>query len=453
MIPISNILKVIPEKLRESSCKKCFRASSGHSKCVSKTSNIPTSTNIKVQSITPCSSEKCYRKLKGDSKLIKKNVHWRKNIATWILMTNSLRFDTSKASSVYEECCCCPDFEISEDAESIDENHEYESICCDESDVELVELQETSEVEESGISDCKSTTFSVDSYIPEETHRDDLESFNYYSTEVVVRSKETFHLYTENEALIEKKSELEKVRRENLVHSQSLPLDSNTENEYESVEDSDFLTYPYLMRSPKNVSNIYVKNNITSANKNKSLKINHPYNSALNSSFKEAFLTQNRKAVFNTPKRGNYAKFFIKRSEEELKCLQSPLVYLLPRDDTSATILLACWLNDIDYLEGLWNKNSFNPYICDYIGASCFHYAARGGHLEILKFITEKVALLPNFSCQDSDVPKSFVGATPLHDAASLGHLEVLQYLSKIWPNSLWMTDEEGSSVMEVAAR
>lgn len=78
-------------------------------------------------------------------------------------------------------------------------------------------------------------------------------------------------------------------------------------------------------------------------------------------------------------------------------------------------------------------------------GATCVHYAARSGHLEILKFLVVDCKL-------PADV-RSNIGATPAHDASASGALSTLQWLIKhagVSPNEL---DDGGATVLHVAAR
>ncbi|XP_064111205.1 uncharacterized protein LOC135218686 [Macrobrachium nipponense] len=133
------------------------------------------------------------------------------------------------------------------------------------------------------------------------------------------------------------------------------------------------------------------------------------------------------------------------RSNHHLNALKSTLVHVLPKDDIISTTLLACRLGDLEYLQDLTKQGRMDARARDLQGASCLHYAARGGHMHILRFLLEDLGA--------RDVMRCEVGATPLHDAAALGHLHVIKYLNKHSNHSLGLTDHDGSSVLHVAAR
>ena len=59
-------------------------------------------------------------------------------------------------------------------------------------------------------------------------------------------------------------------------------------------------------------------------------------------------------------------------------------------------------------------------------GASPLMWAAGGGHLSIVRYLTEKCGCDPN---QPQRGKRSFSGRTPLHWAARNGHLDVVQHL------------------------
>ncbi|XP_042236625.1 uncharacterized protein LOC121875934 [Homarus americanus] len=133
------------------------------------------------------------------------------------------------------------------------------------------------------------------------------------------------------------------------------------------------------------------------------------------------------------------------RNDHHLESLKSTLVHVLPKDDITSTTLLACRLGDLEYLQDLAKQSRLNPCARDLQGATCVHYAARGGHLHILRFLLEDQG--------QRQVMKCDVGATPLHDAAALGHLDTLKYLRKHSKHTLDLTDKDGATVLHVAAR
>lgn len=133
------------------------------------------------------------------------------------------------------------------------------------------------------------------------------------------------------------------------------------------------------------------------------------------------------------------------RNDRRLEVLKSTLVHLLPKDDIISTTLLACRLGDLEYLQDLAKQARLDAGSRDLQGASCVHYAARGGHDHILRFLVEDAGQRGVIRCE--------VGATPLHDAAALGHLSSLQYLHKHSKHGLYLTDKDGATVLHVAAR
>lgn len=133
------------------------------------------------------------------------------------------------------------------------------------------------------------------------------------------------------------------------------------------------------------------------------------------------------------------------RNDSRLEILKSTLVHLLPKDDIISTTLLACRLGDLEYLQDLSKQGHLDASARDLQGASCLHYAARGGHNHILRFLLE--------DGRQRGVVRCDVGATPLHDAAALGHLTTLKYLSKHSKNALHLTDKDGATILHVAAR
>ena len=133
----------------------------------------------------------------------------------------------------------------------------------------------------------------------------------------------------------------------------------------------------------------------------------------------------------------------ILQDDAHLEGLQSTVAHQLPDDDVAATALLACRLGDLEYLQDLKKQGRINPTDSDALDASLLHYAARGGHINIIRFLIEDVGC--------SAISRCSVGATPLHDAAALGHLPALQYLFNY--SSLSVKDNNGATVLHVAAR
>ncbi|ROT74337.1 hypothetical protein C7M84_007189 [Penaeus vannamei] len=132
------------------------------------------------------------------------------------------------------------------------------------------------------------------------------------------------------------------------------------------------------------------------------------------------------------------------RHEYRLEAIKSTLVHVLPKDDIVSTTLLACRLGDLEYLQDLAKQSRLDPRSHDLQGATTFHYAARGGHVHVIRFLLEDVG--------ERGVMRCDVGATPLHDAAALGHLPALKYLYKHSDHTLDLTDHEGATVLHVAA-
>lgn len=81
----------------------------------------------------------------------------------------------------------------------------------------------------------------------------------------------------------------------------------------------------------------------------------------------------------------------------------------------------------------------------DDFGATCVHYAARGGHVKVLDFLVNKCTMRANV--------RSFVGATPAHDAAAMGKLPALVWLLRNTDCTLWDRDKDGATVLHIAAR
>ncbi|KAL8581845.1 hypothetical protein ACOMHN_010219 [Nucella lapillus] len=78
-------------------------------------------------------------------------------------------------------------------------------------------------------------------------------------------------------------------------------------------------------------------------------------------------------------------------------------------------------------------------------GASCLHYAARGGSVEVLKYLVSSRSFRPT--------RRSKVGATALHDAAATGNLEALRWLLEQDGVKVDDQDGTGATVAQLAAR
>ena len=69
---------------------------------------------------------------------------------------------------------------------------------------------------------------------------------------------------------------------------------------------------------------------------------------------------------------------------------------------------------------------------------TALHYAAAGGHLNIVKYFIEETAVVP--ACL------GWHGHTPLHDAACYKHLELVRYLVAEQQVDPLFLDENGTS-------
>ena len=113
----------------------------------------------------------------------------------------------------------------------------------------------------------------------------------------------------------------------------------------------------------------------------------------------------------------------------------------------AAVVLRACRLGDVHLVQTLQHRYGSDTLLRmkDARGATCLHYAARGGHVDVLKQLTSRGA-------RDT-VPRTRVGATPLHDAAVLGELTAIKWLVQQTACSLRDTDRDGCTVLHLAAR
>ncbi|XP_013773515.2 PHD finger protein rhinoceros-like isoform X2 [Limulus polyphemus] len=107
--------------------------------------------------------------------------------------------------------------------------------------------------------------------------------------------------------------------------------------------------------------------------------------------------------------------------------------------------LVAAKEGDLQGLQTLQRNHELAPHIQDEFGASCVHYAARGGHVKVLEFLVKKCGMRAN--------TRSFVGASPAHDAAAMGKLNALVWLLKHTDCLLWDRDKDGATVLHISAR
>ncbi|XP_061585814.1 ankyrin repeat domain-containing protein 39 [Cololabis saira] len=113
-------------------------------------------------------------------------------------------------------------------------------------------------------------------------------------------------------------------------------------------------------------------------------------------------------------------------------------------------------LNEMDFERGIWSAamdgnlekvKSFiqkrtDPNLRDSAGFTALHYASRGGHLAVCKFLLESGA------CASPQTPG---GATPLHRAAYCGHQDVVTLLLQHRADPM-LCDDDGASPLHKAA-
>lgn len=83
--------------------------------------------------------------------------------------------------------------------------------------------------------------------------------------------------------------------------------------------------------------------------------------------------------------------------------------------------LVAAKGGDVATLERQLEAGTLGPGVADTLGAGLVHHAARGGHLDCVRFLVQRAKLPGNQRAQN--------GATPAHDAAATGHLAELCWL------------------------
>ena len=113
----------------------------------------------------------------------------------------------------------------------------------------------------------------------------------------------------------------------------------------------------------------------------------------------------------------------------------------------AAVVLRACRRGDVHLVQTLQRRYGAAALLQmkDSRGATCLHYAARGGHVAVLKQLTSLGA--------SDTAPRTRVGASPLHDAAVLGELNAIKWLVQQTACSLRDTDRDGCTVLHLAAR
>ena len=62
-----------------------------------------------------------------------------------------------------------------------------------------------------------------------------------------------------------------------------------------------------------------------------------------------------------------------------------------------------------------------DPNIEDLYGSNAFHYAVRGGHLDVIKYLVEERACDPKIAANNR--------ITALYTSSVYGHLDVIKYL------------------------
>lgn len=110
----------------------------------------------------------------------------------------------------------------------------------------------------------------------------------------------------------------------------------------------------------------------------------------------------------------------------------------------------ACRCGDLESLKNAIDFDHFNPLTAlDNKGASCMLWAAGGGHLDLCRYLCDVIGLNPNpdsnSSCDsggDSSIAvqkgrRGYNGRTALHYAARNGHVHVVR----------WLVEEKGCDI------
>ncbi|XP_074654309.1 uncharacterized protein LOC141908254 [Tubulanus polymorphus] len=100
---------------------------------------------------------------------------------------------------------------------------------------------------------------------------------------------------------------------------------------------------------------------------------------------------------------------------------------------------------DYALLGSLKSGNCLREDYVDQSGATCVHYAARVGKIDVLQYLIE--------DCEFSGARRSLIGATPAHDASATGQLNALQWLLQYTVCSIEDRDETGATCLHLAAR
>lgn len=108
-------------------------------------------------------------------------------------------------------------------------------------------------------------------------------------------------------------------------------------------------------------------------------------------------------------------------------------------------ILNALEASKIGDLETLKRIEHDKQSLVDSNGASCLHYAARGGSVHVIEYLIKSAG----FSIQQ----RSKSGATALHDAAAKGNTAVVKWL--VENTELFVNDQDnaGATALHLAAR
>lgn len=125
-----------------------------------------------------------------------------------------------------------------------------------------------------------------------------------------------------------------------------------------------------------------------------------------------------------------------------------------PSKMNPSIVFQACLRGNIELIKKCQKRTKSTNAILklrDAMGATCLHYAARVGNIQLL------AALLNTTNSKISDqvlmAPKCALGSTPLHDAAILGHLEVVQWFVREAKWNVFETDFDGCNILHLAAR
>ena len=105
-------------------------------------------------------------------------------------------------------------------------------------------------------------------------------------------------------------------------------------------------------------------------------------------------------------------------------------------------ILEACKIGDISKVQ---SDTAVHPDLTDINGAGCLHYAARGGSLEIMKYLIKSAGFSP--------LQRSNTGSTALHDAAARGNTAIVKWLVEECALNVDDQDGVGITALHLAAR